>query len=206
MGPSIPMATAEFISATATMTWNTESFGKRPPPPPPTPPPHPTNPPTPPKQNPHNQDVTQRQKYRLEWTSITKMKTDSTTVLKQPPNKPKNTKTTPQPTTQNNQNKLTPQHPPRHSFGNLELLKADHARMHRRERAGGYEIRNDIEHKPCRECKEVLPLTDFYRKPSGKTNNDSRMQALAGASLAPLNTKIKNTTLKTIERKRRTGE
>ena len=58
---------------------------------------------------------------------------------------------------------------------NLELISREaHARMHARARAGGYEIRNGVEHKPCRECKEVLPLTDFYRKPSGKTNNDSR--------------------------------
>ena len=60
-------------------------------------------------------------------------------------------------------------------ISNLEVIpKSDHARMHRRERAGGYEIRDGIEHKPCRECREVFPLTDFYRKPSGAANNDSR--------------------------------
>ena len=61
------------------------------------------------------------------------------------------------------------------NIDNLELLsKAEHTRMHRRARAGGYQIIDGVEHKPCRECKEVFPLTDFYRKPSGKANNDSR--------------------------------
>ena len=58
---------------------------------------------------------------------------------------------------------------------NLELIDgAEHARMHRRERAGGYVVIDGIEHKPCRECREVLPLTDFYAKPSGKSGHQSR--------------------------------
>ena len=58
---------------------------------------------------------------------------------------------------------------------NLELMfRSEHVSMHRREKSGGYETRDGIEYKPCRECKEVIPLTAFYRKPSGKANNDSR--------------------------------
>ena len=61
----------------------------------------------------------------------------------------------------------------KNAIENLELMPAgEHVRMHRRE-GWGYKIRDGIEYKPCRECKEVLPLTDFYKKPSGK-DSDSR--------------------------------
>ena len=53
---------------------------------------------------------------------------------------------------------------------NLSLMAAgEHVRMHRREGLG-YEIRDGVEHKPCRDCNEILPLTDFYKKPSGKNS------------------------------------
>jgi HNH endonuclease len=52
---------------------------------------------------------------------------------------------------------------------NFELKpKAEHARMHRRARAGGYELRNGIWHKPCRTCLAVLPLDKFYNKANSK--------------------------------------
>jgi hypothetical protein len=58
---------------------------------------------------------------------------------------------------------------------NFELIpKSDHARMHRRAASGGYEIRNGVEYKPCRECLTVLPLSEFYDKPSGKAKNPSK--------------------------------
>ena len=49
------------------------------------------------------------------------------------------------------------------SIENLELMSfSDHTRMHRRE-GWGYEVRG-VECKPCRQCTEVFPLTDFYKK------------------------------------------
>lgn len=58
---------------------------------------------------------------------------------------------------------------------NLELVDGtEHTRMHRQERAGGYEMRGGVWHKPCRECLEVLPLDKFYDKPSGKNGNPSK--------------------------------
>lgn len=58
---------------------------------------------------------------------------------------------------------------------NFELRPSgEHQRMHRRARAGGYEIRNGVEYKPCRECLKILPLSEFYNKPSGKNGNPSK--------------------------------
>jgi hypothetical protein len=58
---------------------------------------------------------------------------------------------------------------------NFELKpRGDHQRMHRRAAAGGYEIRDSFECKPCRECLAVLPLSEFYDKPSGKARNPSK--------------------------------
>jgi hypothetical protein len=60
-------------------------------------------------------------------------------------------------------------------IGNLELIpKSDHARMHRRAQVGGYEIRDGVEHKACRSCLVVFPLSNFYDKPSGKNRSQSK--------------------------------
>ena|SRR5215467_9198015 len=55
------------------------------------------------------------------------------------------------------------------AINNLELIdRRKHVQMHRREIVGGYELRNNIWHKPCRECLEILPLDNFYSKSNSK--------------------------------------
>ena len=57
---------------------------------------------------------------------------------------------------------------------NFELIpKSEHQRMHQRAR-WSYVLIDEIWHKACRECFEVLPLDAFYDKPSGKSGGKSK--------------------------------